>query len=143
MTLRPPGISFRLAMLVLLACPLVVPPFAPAQTSGRTAAQRGDPIKNVFWQPDELKQGSPMLVTCELSENAARVSATWQGKPLTFFKSDKPHLWYAIAGVPLDLRPGPYDLKLRALMRTGRWAHMTKSVTIAPAKFGAGTADVA
>jgi hypothetical protein len=144
MTFRIPRFSIRLGLSVLLGCmPVAVPVSGPAQSSSRTAAERGEPIKNVFWQPDQPQQGSPMLITCELNGAAARVSATWQGKALTFFRSDKPRLWYAIAGVPMDLRPGPYDLKVRALMGTGRWAHTAKSVTIASGNFGAGTADVA
>lgn len=143
MTFSLPGFSNRLALFVLLGClPAAASVSGIAQGASRTAAEREEPIKNVFWQPDQLEQGSPMLITCELNGSAVRVSATWQGKLLTFFRSDKPRLWFAVAAVPIDLQPGPYDLKVRALMRTGRWAHTAKSVTIAPGKFGAGTADV-
>jgi len=103
---------------------------------------REEPIRNVFWEPDNLQQGSPMFITCELSAAATRVSATWQGKRLNFFRSEKPHLWYALAGVSMDVQPGNYDLKVSAQMRTGKWAAFTKNVAVAPANFGEGSADV-
>jgi murein DD-endopeptidase MepM/ murein hydrolase activator NlpD len=103
---------------------------------------RAEPIKNVFWQPDQLQQGSPMFITCELSGAAARVTGVWRGKKLTFFRTEKPRLWYALAGVDLDTQPGPYDLKISALMRTGKWASSVKSVTVEPGNFSAGNVQV-
>lgn len=106
------------------------------------AEPRPEPIKNVFWQPDHVQQGSPMFITCELTAAATRVTATWRGKRLTFFHTEKPHLWYALAGVDLNTQPGPYDLKVSALMRTGKWASSVKSVTVEPGEFGAGNVQV-
>lgn len=83
-----------------------------------------------------------MLITCEFNAAAARVSATWQGEHLVFFRAEKPRLWYALAAVPLELQPGSYDLKVSALMRTGRWSSTVKSITVEPGNFGTGTADV-
>jgi hypothetical protein len=103
---------------------------------------RAEPIRNVFWQPDQLQQGSPMFVTCELTGAARRVFATWRGHRLTFFRSEKPHIWYALAGVDLDIQPGPYDLKVSALMNTGHWASSVKSFSIEPGNFGAGQVQV-
>jgi murein DD-endopeptidase MepM/ murein hydrolase activator NlpD len=124
--------------IVLLAS--VAP--ACAQHATRAAESLVEPIKNVFWQPDQLAQGSPMFITCELSGAAARVSATWQGKRLAFFRSEKPRIWYALAGVDMDTQPGPYDLKISALMRAGHWASSVKRVTIGPGNFGAGNVQV-
>lgn len=132
MTERLSRSPFVLLLISLLAA--IVP--APAQSP------REEPIRNVFWQPDNLQQGSPMFITCELSKAATRVSATWRGKRLTFFRTEKPRLWYALAGVGMDVQPGNYDLKVSALLRTGHWASVTKSVAVAAANFGEGTADV-
>ncbi len=115
---------------------------ATAAFAQHAAEPRPEPIKNVFWQPDQLPQGSPMLITCELTGAAQRVIATWRGKRFTFFPTEKPHIWYALAGVDLDTQPGPYDLKVSALMRTGHWASSVKSVTIEPGNFGAGEVQV-
>ncbi|HWG22149.1 MAG TPA: M23 family metallopeptidase [Terracidiphilus sp.] len=113
-----------------------------AQTRAHAAEARTDPAKNCFWQPDQLIQGSPMFLTCELTGAAARLSATWQGRHIDFFRSGKPRVWYALAGVDMDMQPGNYDLKLTALLRTGRRAGSVTSVTVNAANFGQGTADV-
>jgi Peptidase family M23 len=130
-------LSNRPAALAVLLLALAATAFAQHAAEPRT-----EPVKNVFWQPDQLPQGSPMLITCELTGAAQRVIATWRGKRLTFFPSEKPHIWYALAGVDLDTQPGPYDLKVSALMRTGHWASSVKSVTIEPGNFGAGEVQV-
>jgi murein DD-endopeptidase MepM/ murein hydrolase activator NlpD len=83
-----------------------------------------------------------MLITCELGGSAKRVTATFRGKRIAFFRSEGPRLWYALAGVDLDTQPGPYDLKVSALMRTGKWASSVKSVTIEPGNFGASQVQV-
>lgn len=134
LTSRP---SCRTAALAVLLLVLSSAGFAQQTTESRT-----EPIRNVFWQPDQLQQGSAMLITCELTGAARRVTATWRGHRLTFFRSDKPYIWYALAGVDLDLQPGPYDLKVSALMSTGHWASSVKSVTIEPGNFSAGQVQV-
>jgi murein DD-endopeptidase MepM/ murein hydrolase activator NlpD len=116
--------------------------FAAATFAQHAAKPRPEPIKNIFWQPDQPQQGVPLFVTCELTAAAVKVAGTWHGKRLTFFRSEKPHLWYALAGVDLDTQPGPYDLKVSAHLRTGRWASATKSVTIEPINATAGNVQV-
>lgn len=133
-----PNFVLNLSSFAVLAAALHC---AHAQTSTH-AETKTESIKNVFWQPDQLQPGSPMFITCELNGAAVRVTATWHGKRLTFFHSEKPRIWYALAGVPMDLKPGPFDLKVSAHMRTGRWSSSTKSVTIGDANFGAGTVQV-
>jgi Peptidase family M23 len=127
----------RPAALAILLLSLAVAAFAQHAAQTRT-----EPIKNVFWQPDQLQQGSPMLITCELAGAAQRVTATWRGKRIPFFPSEKPHIWYGLAGVDLDLQPGPYHLKVSALMRTGHWASSVKSVTIEAGNFSASQVQV-
>jgi hypothetical protein len=127
----------RATALAFLLLALAATSFAQQASESRKEA-----IRNVFWQPDQLQQGSPMLIACELTGGARRVTATWRGHRLAFFRSEKPHIWYALAGVDLDLQPGPYDLKVSALMSTGHWASSVRSVTIEPGSFGAGQVQV-
>lgn len=42
-------------------------------------------FKNVFFQPNELQQGSVMFFTVELEKPARKVSGTLLGKELSFF----------------------------------------------------------
>jgi hypothetical protein len=53
----------------------------------------GQGIKNEFWQPNELQQGSVAFITVELERVPLRVTGKWIGKDLAFFKSDNPKIW--------------------------------------------------
>lgn len=100
-------------------------------------------IKNVFWQPNELQQGSVAFITVELDRVPRRVTGKWLGKDLAFFKSDNPKIWYALAGADLETQPGTYDLTLTALMigMIGRRV-IHKRVDIGAANFRSGAVDV-
>jgi murein DD-endopeptidase MepM/ murein hydrolase activator NlpD len=125
--------------------PLVAPIGAMSQTAHPAAAHvaTSAAIKNVFWQPDGLKQGSPAFFTVELELPAIRVTGAWVNKTLTFFKTDDPKLWYALAGDDLETQPGTLNLNIAATLASGRIARTTKQIDIAAANFTTGTANVA
>ena len=124
----------------------------PAQTSHsrastRAAARRsGTPaselVKNVFWQPNNLEQGSPIFFTAEFARPARRVTATWIGKQLTFFRTKNPRVWYALAGVDLETQPGSYNLEISASLTNGRAARSVKKIDVAAGTFGTGEVNV-
>jgi murein DD-endopeptidase MepM/ murein hydrolase activator NlpD len=99
-------------------------------------------IKNVFWQPNELQQGSVAFITVELDRVPRRVTGKWLGKDLAFFKSDNPKIWYALAGADLETQPGTYDLTITAVMVGGRVIHSLKKVDIGAANFRSGAVEV-
>jgi len=125
--------THKLAALLLIAAAL---PIASAQ---RTAAPA---IKNIFWQPNDLQQGSPAFFTVELSRVPRRVTGKWIDKDITFFKSSNPKIWYALAGDDLETQPGTYDLTVTAILANGRPAHATKSIDIAAANFESAAVQV-
>ncbi|HEY5331139.1 MAG TPA: M23 family metallopeptidase [Acidobacteriaceae bacterium] len=110
----------------------------PAATTAASSA-----IKNIFWQPDSLKQGSPAFFTVELERPAVRVTGSWVNKTLTFFKTGDPKLWYALAGDDVETQPGSFRVSITATLAGGRIARSTKQVDIAAANFTTGTANVA
>ena len=127
---------------------LFAAPFALAQTTHHTAthttAAAPATIKNVFWQPNNLIQGSPAFFTVELDRIPTRVTATWIGKTLTFFpKPDDHKVWYALAGDDLQTQPNDFDLKVTAVLPGGHLETSTKSITIAQANFKTADIDVA
>jgi len=111
-------------------------------TSPMFSQSHAQGIKNVFWQPNELQQGSVAFITVELERVPRRVTGKWIGKDLTFFKSDNPKIWYALAGADLETQPGTYDLTLTAVMVGGRVIHSLKKVDIGAANFRSGTVEV-
>ena len=84
--------SIFLSACVLL-CGFVPPTFTFPQSRG---------IKNVFWQPNDLQQGSVAFVTDEFATIPLHVTGQMIGKNFSFFKTDNPRLWYTLAGVDLD-----------------------------------------
>jgi hypothetical protein len=99
-------------------------------------------IKNVFWQPNELQQGSVAFITVELERVPLRVKGKWIGKDLAFFESDNPKIWYALGGADLATQPGTYDLTVTAAVAGGRVMHSSKKVGIGAANFRSGAVDV-
>jgi murein DD-endopeptidase MepM/ murein hydrolase activator NlpD len=102
----------------------------------------GPGIKDVVWEPNELQQGSVAFITVDLERVPVRVTGKWIGKDLTFFKSDDPKIWYALAGADLETQPGTYDLTVTAVMAGGRVIHSLKKLEVSAAEFRTGTADV-
>jgi murein DD-endopeptidase MepM/ murein hydrolase activator NlpD len=124
---------FRSAAILILLAGAISPMFSQPPAHA---------IKNVFWQPNELQQGSVAFITVELDRVPRRVTGKWLGKDLAFFKSDNPKIWYALAGADLETQRGTYDLTITAVMVGGRVIHSSKKVDIGAANFRSGAVDV-
>jgi len=104
--------------------------------------QRESAFRNVFWQPNELQNGSVIFFTVELNRPASRVTGKFLGKELSFFKADKPTVWYALAGADVETAPGQHDLTIQAVIPGRGTARTVKQVDVGVATFGTGTAEV-
>jgi murein DD-endopeptidase MepM/ murein hydrolase activator NlpD len=124
---------FRRIVISIILAVTISPMFSESPARG---------IRNVFWQPNELQQGSVAFITVDLERVPLRVTGKWIGKDLAFFKSDNPKIWYALAGADLDTQPGTYDLTLTAVMVGGRVIHSLKKVDISAANFRSGAVQV-
>jgi hypothetical protein len=124
---------FRSTVTLIILAGAISPMFSQSPAQG---------IKNEFWQPNELQQGSVAFITVELERVPLRVTGKWIGKDLAFFKSDNPKIWYALAGADLETPPGTYDLTVTAVMVGRRVIHSLKKVDISAANFRSGAVDV-
>lgn len=135
---------FLLAVFAL-ACGMHPATAQTRRTTHRSAPANADngAIHNVFWQPNELHQGSPIFLTVELEHPATRVTGNFVNKPITFFAdpADK-KTWHALAGVDLEAQPGQYGLDVTATLADGRTAHSTQQVTVAAGDFKTGDINV-
>src|SRR5947207_1401465 len=140
---RKPLFAFRLTTLLVLAASM-----ASAMHGQRVAGRRASSsteraeVKNVFWQPDEVKLRSPVLMSEELSGPAREVNGTWLGKRIRFRRSDTPRLWVALGGGDIDQKPGKFELRVRATIR-GLIVHLTKQIEVKEAQFGTSEVNVA
>ena len=128
---------------ILLLSAITLTASAQTHTTHRAAASDDTAIHNVFWQPNELHQGSPMFLTIELERPATRVTGNFVNKPIAFFAdpADK-KTWHALAGVDLEAQPGQYGLDVTAALVGGRVAHFTQQVTVAAGDFKTGDISV-
>jgi murein DD-endopeptidase MepM/ murein hydrolase activator NlpD len=128
--------------LILLAA-LTLPAAAQRRATTHTAPTDKTAIHNVFWQPNELHQGSPIFLTVELERPATRVTGNFVNKPITFFSdpTDK-KTWHALAGVDLEAAPGDYGLDVTATLAGGRLARSSQKVTITAGDFKTGDITV-
>jgi murein DD-endopeptidase MepM/ murein hydrolase activator NlpD len=113
-----------------------------AHESRSTGGGERAEVKNIFWQPNVVKQGSPVLITVELSGPAQEVNGTWMGKRLRFWRSGKPRVWEALAGADVAQQPGSFELRVSASIR-GHIVRAAKEIEVQEAQFGTGEVNVA
>lgn len=95
----------------------------------------------VKWQPTKIVNGSPVLFQLPVSNRIQRISATWLGHRLDFFRSG--NSWYGLGGVPIETAPGSYELKLTETLTSGKSLEVTRKVKIANAVYPKITVRVA
>ncbi len=120
-------------------------PVLYAQQTGSSATSNAtsEPgVKNLFWQPPQLQQGSPVFFTVEFTRVPRKVTGTWIDKTVTFFPSENPKIWFALAGDDLEIKPGTYEMKVTAVLPGGKVVKLAKPVDVAAANFKAGAVDV-
>lgn len=107
---------------------------APADTTS---------IHNIFWQPNDLHQGSPVFITVELDKPATRVNGNFVNKSFSFFHEEgNSKVWHALAGVDLQSNPGQYGMDVTATLPGGRIAKKSMPVSVAAGDFKTGEINV-
>jgi murein DD-endopeptidase MepM/ murein hydrolase activator NlpD len=84
----------------------------------------------VSWSPQAISSGSPCLFKVSLQETPSSLDASWQGETLAFFPSADRHVWYALAGVDVEAKPGNYQLEMIANFPDGRSERTERDVTV-------------
>lgn len=115
-------VSFLLS--IILAVALVCP-----------AAARPTVFGTISWNPSRIASGSPCLFKVALSSPPAKLSGKWQGSELAFFPSGDPRVWYALAGVDVETKPGFYKLELTATLPNGQVIRTQQNVVVNRAKY--------
>jgi murein DD-endopeptidase MepM/ murein hydrolase activator NlpD len=74
----------------------------------------------ISWTPQVIATGSPCLFRVQIASSLSSLHGTWQGHEITFFPSADPHIWYGLAGVDVEAKPGSYTLALEATLADGK-----------------------
>ena len=107
--------------------------FLLASACHPAAAESG--FRSVSWNPTTIATGAPCLFRVEMSAIPGTLTATWQGHELTFTASADRTVWYGLAGVDVEAKPGNYVLELRATLADGTELRERQTIVVAPAKF--------
>jgi murein DD-endopeptidase MepM/ murein hydrolase activator NlpD len=59
----------------------------------------------------------------------------WQGRDLTFFSAGQQRVWYGLAGVDVEAKPGSYSLELNATMPDGQVLHTVREIQVGRAAY--------
>jgi len=92
-------------------------------------------LENVSWTPRSIRVGAPCLFKLELPGAPSSVKGKWQGRDLVFFLAGQPHVWYGLAGVDVETKPGSYPLELDAAMPDGQVLQIVREVPVQPAPY--------
>ena len=57
------------------------------------------------------------------------------GRELIFFPSSEHHVWYGLAGVDVETRPGNYTLEVEFTLADGQIVREQKTILVAPGKY--------
>ncbi len=117
---------FRFAF-VLLA---LLSPISVSQASTPSAPA----FRSVAWTPSQLESGSVCLFTVDFP-GAASVRGKWMDHVLLFAKEKGKTVWYAAAGIDVETKPGPYPLKLEAVLDDGHVVSSVRQVQVLPAPY--------
>ncbi len=89
----------------------------------------------VTWTPQTIASGSPCLFKISTQTEPSSIEGTWQGHPLSFLPSEDRHVWYALAGVDVETKPGKYELALVATLADGQLERTRRDVVVGAAKY--------
>jgi murein DD-endopeptidase MepM/ murein hydrolase activator NlpD len=99
------------------------------------AASKPQAVPSVSWSPEAIASGSPCLFKVTLATAPASVEGQWQQHPVVFFPAEDHHIWYALAGVDVETKPGTYKLEITATLPGGQVEQLRREVIVAPAKY--------
>lgn len=91
----------------------------------------------------QVVNGSPVLFTVWVPQTVRSLQGTWLEHQITFRKDSACRCWYAMAGVDLATKPGPYSLELERTDATGTKSTFSQPVQIGEAQYPSTTITVA
>jgi len=84
----------------------------------------------VVSQPARLVNGSPVLFRVTAPAPVRALSANWLGHEIAFSFDARGKVWFALAGVSLETKPGAYPIELHAETSTGLAISFEKKIRV-------------
>jgi murein DD-endopeptidase MepM/ murein hydrolase activator NlpD len=112
----------------VLTAILILTMLASSATGEKTAFQ------SISWSPRQLATGSPCLFKVEVEYSPSTLHGKWMGHEIVFVPGGL-HVWYGLAGIDVEAKPGSYELELDATLADGRQIHQQQAVLVERAKY--------
>jgi hypothetical protein len=123
----PIQIRLRVQALTLAAVMLV---------ATRAAVCSGVAVEDaILLAPASLTNGAPCLITVTLNDEASAVTGQWQGHPVLFFSAPGHRIWFALAGVNVEVTPGKYPITIDAMLKDGTHRTLHQDVDVGEAPY--------
>jgi murein DD-endopeptidase MepM/ murein hydrolase activator NlpD len=106
-------------------------------------AQKAVAIRSIRWAPHVLSFGSPCIFTVQLEGSAQAVTGHWIGQELVFARSKNPNVWFAVAGVDVEGKPGPQQLTIEVLVPGRAQLSASQAIDVMPSAYKTTTLRVA
>jgi murein DD-endopeptidase MepM/ murein hydrolase activator NlpD len=85
--------------------------------------------------PESLSNGAPCLITVALHNEASAVTGNWQGHTVVFFANTDHRIWFALAGVDVEVHAGNYPLTIDVALKDGAHQTLHKDVDVEEAPY--------
>ena len=118
----------RILLSVLFCCASLL---TASAESAHTAARTW----SVTAQPTLLVNGSPVLFRVSAPQKLASLKAAWLDHEISFRYKTACKCWYAIAGVPLETKPGAYALSLQGERASGAAVDFEKNLAVGEGQY--------
>jgi murein DD-endopeptidase MepM/ murein hydrolase activator NlpD len=129
-------LRYRLASIALLATLMLGALQAAASESMPVNSKRlGTSTWAIHIQPAKLVNGSPVVFQVATPTRMTGLSARWLEHEVLFTYDASSKIWYGIAGVSLETRPGTYPLELKGTTSRGAEISFARKFAIRPAKY--------
>ena len=90
---------------------------------------------SVRWQPQRLVNGAPVMFRVVPPARLASLEGKWNAHQVVFSFDPASKLWFALAGISLETRPGSYALELTGTLNDGRKISFSRKVIVERAKY--------
>jgi murein DD-endopeptidase MepM/ murein hydrolase activator NlpD len=129
-------LRYRLASISLLATlALGALQVAASESMPVNSKRLGTSAWAIHVQPAKLVNGSPVVFQVAAPTRMTRLSARWLEHDVLFTYDATSKIWYGIAGVSLETRPGIYPLELSGTASRGAEISFARKFAIRPAKY--------
>ena len=123
-TCSPTAMPLRSRLAALL---LVVLAAIPASSAPKSL--------QLSWLPGTIAAGSPCLFRVDAPELLSSLHGDWIGHSITFFPSGEHRVWYGLAGVDVEAKPGNYKLALEGTLADGTVVRLAQDILVEAGKY--------